>query len=186
MQFWKAVRDALRHLRRAGAGFKGGYWYGLRIGRYSFGFEHSLIWRTETLKYLERWIIYVGAFTLRLHKFWSGDDDRAPHDHPFWFVTFPLHSYWERVYDEAQDWPGGRMRLVTAWLPHFRNKNFKHIVVGAHAPNPMGIPLVAYRKPFYTLVLSKFIQPNWGFWPEPGRFVHFTDWSTLNATTDRL
>jgi hypothetical protein len=166
------------HPRRPGAGFKGGNWYGLRFGRWSFGFEHSLIWRNEA-KYLERWIMYIGAFTLRLHKFWAGDDDRAPHDHPFWFITFPLRSYVEDVYEDywlsslPPRWKP-RIKVVRAFRPHFRPASHKHIVIGAlHGPMP-----------FYTIVLSKFIQPEWGFWPDPDTFVHFTKWNDYNATTN--
>lgn len=163
------------HQRRSGAGFKGGNWYGLRFGTWQFGFEHSLIWRSSTVKYLERWLAYFGPFSLRLHKFWSGDDDRAPHDHPFWFITIPLTSYIEWVYDDV--WLGvnrwhPRLQLVRAFRPHFRPASYKHIVVG---------PAAGAFEPFYTLVLSRFIQPEWGFYPTPDTFVHFTDWSRNHA-----
>ena len=67
--------------------------YIFSLGRWPFGWTHDLVFDNEEA-YLERWIIWCG-FTLRLHKFHKGDDDRAFHDHPWWFITLPLRSYTE-------------------------------------------------------------------------------------------
>ena len=81
--------------------------YIFSLGRWPFGWTHDLVFDNEEA-YLERWIIWCG-FTLRLHKFHKGDDDRAFHDHPWWFITLPLRSYTELT-------PLGQRR-VTAWRP---------------------------------------------------------------------
>jgi hypothetical protein len=168
------MNNPFKHQRRGGV-----YWYGLRIGRWSFGFEHSTLVLNEQ-KYMERWIAYLGMFTLRLHKFWRGDEDRAPHNHPFWFITFPLRSYVEQVFEMPIDWEVARFRVVEAFRPHYRGKSFKHIVLGGlwHRDPRQVLP-----KPFYTIVLSRFIQPDWGFWPRPDQFIHFTKWNDNNDTS---
>src|SRR5580692_11012239 len=72
-------------------------WRGAR-----WGFESSRVWgsyRDSAEPYLDRYILYFWPITLRLHRFWRGDDDRAPHDHPWWFITIPFTSYVEAVYE---------------------------------------------------------------------------------------
>jgi len=65
------------------------------IGSAKFGCTHDLVF-DDNQPYLERWIIWLG-FTIRLHKFHKGDDDRAFHDHPWWFITMPFSAYLERT-----------------------------------------------------------------------------------------
>lgn len=126
--------------------------------------------------YLDRTILYLGGFNVRLHKFWRGDDDRAPHDHPWAFVTFPLTSYVEKVGDEQE------FRLVKRFNFHYRPAEFKHIVVGGVSPHHntrMGVNIWnAYRrkKPFYTIVFAGSIKRRWGFWPDKDTFVFWRDW----------
>lgn len=120
--------------------------------------------------YLARCILYV-AGTLRLHRFLRGDDDRAPHDHPWWFVTFPFTSYVERYWVHWQSpaglrWYAGE-RVVKAWRFHFRPAKFRHFVIGrADGKN----------KPFWTFVITGFANNSWGFWPAPERFVPHKEW----------
>jgi hypothetical protein len=122
-------------------------------------------------KYLGRWILYVGGYTLRLHKFYRGDDARAPHDHPWPFWTFPLceGGYFEQTVGE-----GGQLKAdhVTGWRWHYRPSSYQHIVL-----NP--------PKPFYTLVVTGRKERHWGFWPQIDvctlgtirrMFVSWRDW----------
>jgi hypothetical protein len=39
---------------------------------------------------MRRWLIETPVGSLRVHHFLHDDDTRALHDHPWWFVTFPL------------------------------------------------------------------------------------------------
>lgn len=147
------------------------------IGRHYFGIERSMV-RLHGQPYLLRYILYLGPIGLRLHKFFRGDEDRAPHDHPFWFVTMPFSNYWEQVYDDAElapavAYPWGlrrwrpRYRLVRAWRFHYRPASFKHIVVERQGPK---------RGPFWTFVIFGFVQPNWGYWPTPDTFIPWQTW----------
>lgn len=157
-------------------------WYFTVWGR-RFGFEFSRVYIGEC-PYLDRYIAYIGGPTLRLHKFWRGDDLRAPHTHPWAFMTIPFCAYRERVFepyvawseDHAQDPPhvvswNGRDeydRTVPAWRPSFRRADFQHIVLGRADGK---------TDPFWTLVItSSIVNREWGFWPDADTFVYWRDW----------
>lgn len=143
-----------------------------------FGVEFSRVFIGE-LPYLDRWILYIGGLNLRLHKFYRGDDERAPHDHPWWFITFPFKSYTEIVQEfdingthikDGHLVAGGwveHQRVVRAWRPHFRPAEFRHYVVGR---------LDGEKKPFWTFVIAGDRSRRWGFWPNPYHFVYYKDW----------
>lgn len=131
------------------AGTCPGGWF---FGNYSMGLERTTV-RIKGEPYLGRWILYVGGFTLRLHKFWKGDDARAPHDHPWGFATFPLcDGYWEHVTnpngDLVENW-------VSGWHWNARPSSYQHIVLDPPVP-------------FYTIVVTGRKDRSWGFWPAIG------------------
>jgi hypothetical protein len=137
------------------------------------GLEYSRVHLPRTgEKYLDRFFAYVGG-TFRLHRFWRGDDDRAPHDHPWWFVTFPFVSYVERYWDRDVFADGTTgfwyetSRVVKAWRFHFRPAKFRHIVVGRADGK---------KKPFWTLVITGFASNAWGFYPKPDEFIPWREW----------
>lgn len=133
------------------------------------GFEKSTIIHGRTRRpYLTRWILYVWFGTLRLHKFWRGDDDRASHTHPWWFITFPLRSYRERIYNQGRF---VRYNVVKAWRFHYRPANFEHIVVSGLWKDWVNTP-----EPFYTLVVTGRRRHEWGFYPEPHKFIRWRDY----------
>ena len=157
----------------------------LKLFGTKWGFEFSRVGVGPT-PYLDRYILYVGVGTLRLHKFWRGDDDRAPHDHPWWFITFPFTTYLEKV-PVDQRAPGGffsyipaySRRMVKAWRFHFRPAKYQHIVEGAADQAPERFYYTT-GKPFWTLVITGGKSNEWGFWPlEYGRprFVGYKNWS---------
>lgn len=129
----------------------------VHIGRFPIGFTHDVICN-EGKPYLERWIIWFGG-TLRLHRFMESDEDRAVHDHPWWFVTVPLTGYAEYVRRGGTE----IRREVQARRLHFRSAEFQHRV-----------ELV--RFPTWTIVLTGRKRREWGFWPD-GRFVHNEAWA---------
>lgn len=144
--------------------------------KHKFGPQHSLITHNDGTKYLERYIWYVGIGTIRLHKFWSGDDVRAPHDHPWWFITFPFTSYREKVFVVRSDCGpirtmGLTHRDVHAFRFHYRPAEYCHIVLSSNA---------LQHKPFWTFVLTGNKIRNWGFWPIVEgawrQFVYWRNW----------
>lgn len=119
--------------------------------------------------YLDRrmfWCRWLG-FGIRIHTFYAGDDDAAPHDHPWWFITIPLRSYYETVQSED-----GRLnsRVVRAWRPHFRRATHRHFV---HEP----------LKPFKTIIITGNVSHNWSFYPtirgKIRRVLH-REWTNYN------
>ncbi len=55
------------------------------------------------------WLTQKLGITVRIHNIRSSDDDRAPHDHPFHYLTIVLRGgYWEKVpkYDKAGHYLG--------------------------------------------------------------------------------
>lgn len=115
-----------------------------------------------------RHILYLGAIGLRLHCFYRGDDARAPHDHPFWFITFPFTSYLEKVPHMTRN----SLRVmvtehVQAWRPHFRRATYQHFVCGR----------ADYKhKTFWTFCITGGFRRTWGFWPTPFYFVPWWVW----------
>jgi hypothetical protein len=45
--------------------------------------------------YARRWVLNLGFGSLRVHHWYRSDDKRAPHDHPWWFVTLVLSGSYE-------------------------------------------------------------------------------------------
>lgn len=151
-------------------------WFGQRCG-----FERSPIVHAGSL-YMDRWILYVFGFTLRLHKICRPDFDRALHNHPFAFVTFPLGEYHEIVglspddgpYGPEPDWlrTGPNAGWVNAWqrvrafVPQFRGIDYRHRIVGL----PNG--------PVYTIVITGRYRQKWGFFPNHSTFV---PWDSTEA-----
>lgn len=140
-------------------------WFVEIFGR-RFGFERSTVY-TNGARYLDRWIVYFGG-TLRLHRFSQGDDARAVHDHPWWFITFPLGGYVELVFNPQFGDQVPHIQLVRPWRFHYRPALYRHRVL------PM-------TRPVWTIVLTGMAQTYgrdavWGFYPKPDEFVPYLDW----------
>lgn len=137
-----------------------------------WGFQYAPLFINDR-PYMTRYIAYLGPINLRLHKFFRGDDDRAPHNHPWWFVTFPFADYVEEVYDRGQ-FCGAR--VVRARRFHYRKASHEHIVKGPVALWFQGCPVVwdnGCQSPFWTFVIAGSKAGDWGFYPEPGKFVEW-------------
>lgn len=148
-----------------------GWRRGFQIGRRKLALEAStVVGKGTKTRYLGRWFAYLVIGTVRLHKFYRGDNDRAPHDHPWAFITFPLSSYIEHHF---VDGVSQGYREVKAFRFHYRPAKFEHIVLGRGKLCDCGCGGATINpKPFYTIVLGGYKGNEWGFWPEPGKFVH--------------
>lgn len=138
----------------------------LRLGRFPIGFTHDVI-ENDGHPYLERWILWCGG-TLRIHRFLASDEDRALHDHPWWFATFPLTGYAEYVGTGGVE----KRREVRPWRLHFRTAAFQHRVELVQLPT-------------WTLVLTGRKCREWGFWPD-GVFVHNEAWPARAGAPGRM
>lgn len=117
--------------------------------------------------YVYRWWVLPrnSKINVYLHKFLRDDEDRALHDHPWWFISIILWGgYWEVTPD------GIRRRR---WLSvAFRRADHQHRVV-LH-------PGMERLKPCWTLVITGPRTREWGFWCPQG-FVHWTVFTKPNS-----
>lgn len=99
--------------------------------------------------YIERWVLNFHFFSIRLHHFLYSDDTRAPHDHPWWFITFVLKGgYTDRSPENDDYLKRGSIR--------FRSAHHRHSVI----VDPGGV---------WTLLITGRPKRKWGFWVE-GKF----------------
>jgi hypothetical protein len=119
--------------------------------------------------YLERWFVYLLGFTLRLHKFYRGDDDRAVHDHPWPFITFPFRGYWERVREREDNQIV--LNYVHAWRFHRRPSRYQHWVIG-----PLLFDDGKQFPPCFTFVMTGRKDRSWGFYPG-GEYMYWQDYN---------
>lgn len=107
--------------------------------------------------YLLRWypIPRNPVLNVYLHKFMRSDDDRALHDHPWWFVSLMLRGQ----YDEVTD-AGTRRRRAGSVA--FRTATWRHRV----ALMRRGLPSAgqAWEVPCWTLIITGRRARTWGFW----------------------
>ena len=148
--------------------------------------------------YLLRWYLIPRNrfFNLYLHKFLRDDDDRALHDHPWWFASLILRGgYTEIVRDDSSDVLGyyrcsncgndqpfylqscancGRSKRVSVLRRPlslaFRRAEHRHRVV-LHR-DLEGNPI-----PCWTLILTGRKRRTWGFWCPRG----FVPWQRFTA-----
>lgn len=117
--------------------------------------------------YMLRWYVIPRNRLLNVyvHKFLRDDDDRALHDHPWWFVSVILHGgYIER--SESAD-RNMVLRCRTAitdlrspfWRRSiaYRRSTFRHCVALPHTPD-------GGRTPCWTLIITGRRRRMWGFW----------------------
>lgn len=125
--------------------------------------------------YLLRWYVIPRnpLFNVYLHKFLRDDDDRALHDHPWWFVSVILHGGYiehtespERamvlrcrsaLFDRRSPW---RHRSVA-----YRPAEWRHRVALPHGRNAAGaVDESVPRVPCWTLIITGRRSRTWGFW----------------------
>lgn len=106
--------------------------------------------------YVTRWRIEVrGLGSLRLHHWLGADDDRAFHDHPWWFVTFVISG----SYDDVT--PAG-VEHLTAGSVRYRPALHRHTVIPG-------------RGGAWTVLITGPRSRTWGFW-QNGRFRKARRW----------
>lgn len=94
--------------------------------------------------YLYRWSIETRFGSVRVHHWLSSDDDRAFHDHPWWFWTFVLKGgYTDESSIGAERLSVGSVR----WRPALHQHTVR--------PDPDGA---------WTLLVTGPQVRKWGFW----------------------
>lgn len=117
--------------------------------------------------YLLRWYLLPRNrwLNLYLHKFLRDDDDRAMHDHPWWFASLVLKG---RYIEFTTDGLVLRERGSIA----FRRATHRHRV------ELLGDK--SNRTPCWTLILTGPKSRDWGFWCPYG----FVPWKDFVAADD--
>jgi hypothetical protein len=111
-------------------------------GKWRFAWGEPLGW--AECPYVIRWIAETPWISVRIHHWTGPDDDRAFHDHPWWFLTFVVRgSYTDKN-------PAGDDHLRAPAI-RFRPALHRHTVV----PDPGGA---------WTVLLTGPIIRPWGFW----------------------
>lgn len=98
----------------------------------------------EECPYMQRWVLDFGLFAIRLHRWFSSDDERAFHDHAWWFLTLVL---WGRYTDIS---PEGRDTLRMGSI-RFRKAEHPH-TVSIEVPGT------------WTILITGRPVRRWGFW----------------------
>jgi hypothetical protein len=139
-----------------------------KIGPIAIGYTQDWI-GYEDCPYMNRWILWFGLGTLRVHRFMRDDEDRDLHDHPWAFVTIPLQTYHEAVTVSGEASDSLRtLRTVRRFRPHFRRAKHRH-----------SVKLIT--RPTWTIVITGPKTRSWGFWRH-GEFVHWRTWVGQNPT----
>jgi hypothetical protein len=99
--------------------------------------------------YMRRWVLNMGRFSIRIHHWYSSDDHRAWHDHPWWFWTLVLRGGYTDVS------PIGRENL---WAGRWASRPALH----RHT-------VEVWPGGCWTLVITGRPVRKWGFWPN-GKF----------------
>lgn len=143
----------------------------------------SIFWRPADIAiggaddpYLLRWFVIPRNpwFNIFLHKFVRDDDDRALHDHPWWFVSFLI---WGR-YDEIITGDGTKAIYRDAPSVAWRSATHQHRIV---LPRIIGFDqssdeFTDTRQPAWTIVITGPRIREWGFWCPQG-FIHWRDFT---------
>lgn len=106
--------------------------------------------------YVYRWMFgHKKVGSIRLHHWLGPDDDRAVHDHPWWFVTWIIKGwYLDSTSDDSE--------VLSVGDVVFRPALHRHTVYPG-------------RDGCWTLVITGPVSRSWGFWPN-GRFVKANKW----------
>lgn len=120
-------------------------------------------------RYLLRWYVIPRNpwLNVYLHKFLHDDEDRALHDHPWWFVSVMLKGKYS---EETQH--GWRYRVAPSVA--FRSATHAHRVV---------LPRTIYTNtiiPCWTLVITGRVVRDWGFHCPQG----WRHWKEFTAQDD--
>lgn len=110
-------------------------------------FVHEHLGKIEC-PYLERWVLNLGLFSIRLHHWLASDDQRHFHDHPWWYVSLVLRgSYVDKH-------ANGETMRRTGSVKFFRSTHRHSVIID---------------RPCWTLLLTGSESRTWGFWVN-GRF----------------
>lgn len=105
--------------------------------------------------YVIRWRLEAPFGSVRVHHWLGPDDDRAFHDHPWWFATIVLRGGYTDHGPDGDD-------VLRAGSVRFRPARHRHTVV----PAPRGA---------WTVLVTGPATRRWGFW-QGEKFTRANKW----------
>lgn len=110
----------------------------MKIGKFVFEWNYPL--GKPECPYAYRWRLDFYFFSFRIHKWLRSDDNRAYHNHPWHFITFPLaRGYWDHRENAKPCWVQHR--------PRFRRKRYRHWVQILEDFNPVWTFIITFGRP---------------------------------------
>ena len=128
--------------------------------------------------YLRRWYLFrCKWFSIRLHHILLPDEDRDPHDHPWWFLSIILRGgyteFWERLAKP-------RVQYYTfRWVAHQNQRHVRRFSV--HRRNDIH-QIVEFDRPggSWTLFVTGAERQEWGFMTPTG-WVHWSEYTKAGS-----
>lgn len=113
--------------------------------------------------YLRRWVFNFGIGSIRVHHWFSGDDPRYLHDHPWWFLTFVVKGGYT---DVTQKSPFPEAVYVGTDEPRLRDVLRAPAVRFRHSYHAHTVADVLPGT--WTVLLTGKPLRDWGFYTEKG------------------
>lgn len=118
--------------------------------------------------YLLRWYVIPRNkwFNVYVHKFCRSDDDRALHDHPWWWVSVILkQGYYEHTEKSVAWRKPGSVVVRGAEVAHRVELNIESDPTRRNVYNPFTQKITVYTRevPAWTLFITGPKVRNWGF-----------------------
>ena len=123
-----------------------------------------------THPYMKRWFLIPRNrwLNIYLHKFIRDDDDRALHDHPWWFISLMIWGSYFEWTQEHTIWPSERLKIHAVELVKHRRRAWSIAFRHAEARHRVTLD---NGKPCWTLVVTGRKVREWGFWCPRGFVV---------------
>ncbi|MGV0595662.1 hypothetical protein [Mycolicibacterium porcinum] len=131
------------------------------------GQPHQVIPNRFGGPYLRRWYLiprnpFINVY---LHHFLSSDDDRALHDHPWWFVSLILRGGYIEIGESAD---GKMTALCRTAVTDIRSPFWRRCIAFRPATHRHRVVLATTQQrddvPCWTLIVTGRRSRTWGFW----------------------
>jgi hypothetical protein len=140
-------------------------------------FSHQMLGKPEC-PYVNRWMVDMGKYgSLRLHHWFGSDDQRAYHDHPWWFLTLVLKGGYQDLHPQAvlrcsqchsTDITWNHLCTHCGWvdLEEAEAQAQDHLTAGSwrFRPAEHKHTVLVDKGGAWTVLLTGPEQRIWGFW----------------------
>ncbi|WP_079767394.1 hypothetical protein [Mycobacteroides abscessus] len=157
---------------------------------------HQPIGAEGEAPYLLRWYVIPRNrwLNIYLHKFLRDDDDRALHDHPWWFLSLMLWGQYVEVTDEGRTVRSAPEPWRWFWGDHplaFRPAKWTHrvelistSVQDRYEDGTWARSATRHKLPCWTLIITGRRSRLWGFWCR--RLVDLRGLEAIDDELDRV